>query len=87
MKIISDLHMHSTYSDGFWTVQEIFQEAKKRGLKQISITDHNVINAIEEAKKISKNENIEFIPGVELDVKTKINENIIHNHILAYRNF
>ena len=36
-----DLHAHTVYSDGDWTIEEILTTAKREGLDFISITDHN----------------------------------------------
>jgi len=36
-----DLHIHSTYSDGTKTVEEILEQVLSLGLSQFSITDHN----------------------------------------------
>jgi DNA polymerase (family X) len=38
--VISDLQMHSTYSDGIHTISEMAETAKKLGRKYIAITDH-----------------------------------------------
>ena len=35
-----DLHMHTTYSDGKNTIEEMVQTAIEIGLKKIAITDH-----------------------------------------------
>ena len=43
-----DLHIHSIYSDGSCTVQEILQEAQKKKLEVISITDHDKVDAYKE---------------------------------------
>ena len=48
-----DLHIHSNHSDGTNTVKEILQEAQKRKLEVISITDHDSISAYEELEKIN----------------------------------
>jgi len=40
-QIRGDLHVHSTWSDGSATIEEMAGEAKKRGLKYIAITDHS----------------------------------------------
>ena len=40
-QIRGDLHVHSTWSDGLATIEEMAAEAKKRGLKYIAITDHS----------------------------------------------
>jgi DNA polymerase (family 10) len=39
--IRGDLHMHSTWSDGVATIEEMALAAKKRGLKYVAITDHS----------------------------------------------
>lgn len=72
-----DLHMHSTYSDGTSSVEEIVEEAKNLGLKQIAITDHNIIKGSIEASKISE---VDFIIGTELSVDYKGKE----VHLLGY---
>lgn len=46
-----DLHMHTTYSDGQKTVKELLLEAEQKGLKTISITDHDTCKAYDELKK------------------------------------
>lgn len=39
--IKGDLHMHSTYSDGVASIQQMAEEAYARGLQYIVITDHS----------------------------------------------
>lgn len=39
--IIADLHMHTTWSDGKLSVQEMAEAAQRRGRKYIVITDHS----------------------------------------------
>jgi hypothetical protein len=41
------LHIHSRYSDGSGTMRKIIKAAKKAGLDYIVITDHNVLQAME----------------------------------------
>jgi DNA polymerase (family 10) len=38
--IETDYHLHSKYSDGSGTIEQLAEEAKRRGLKTIVITDH-----------------------------------------------
>lgn len=40
-QIISDLHMHTTWSDGKLSVLDMAQAAQKRGYQYIAITDHS----------------------------------------------
>ncbi len=39
--ILSDLHMHTTWSDGTLSIREMAEIARSRGLKYIVITDHS----------------------------------------------
>ncbi|MDY7031470.1 MAG: PHP domain-containing protein [Thermodesulfobacteriota bacterium] len=67
MKI--DLHIHSKdCSDGRKTLQEIFEEAKKRNIHLISITDHDSLDCQELAEALAKQYNIKYISGLELNV-------------------
>ncbi len=47
-----DLHIHTTYSDGSYSVKEILQEAQERKLEIISITDHDCIDAYQELNSL-----------------------------------
>ncbi len=39
--IRGDLHMHTTWSDGKYTAEEMVEAARKRGYKYVAITDHS----------------------------------------------
>lgn len=76
-----DLHVHSNYSDDAdLTPQELIEIAMDRGLAAISITDHNLTDAISEALELVEDNNLEIIPGIEFD--TNYGDNILH--ILGY---
>jgi len=44
MKIIADYHMHTKFSDGLCTIEEMVKVAKEKGLEEIAITDHGFFN-------------------------------------------
>lgn len=45
-----DLHMHSRYSeDGGFTPSELVGECAKKGIRMMSVTDHNCAKANKEA--------------------------------------
>jgi predicted metal-dependent phosphoesterase TrpH len=67
MKI--DLHIHTrTGSDGAFSMEEVFREAKKRNIDFMSITDHDSIEHQEKAVALAEEYGIEYITGVELNV-------------------
>lgn len=76
-----DLHMHTIYSDGSKTVQEILKMCEERKLEYISITDHNNCGAYyDENLKNNKVFKGIIIKGCELNAEFQ-NRSI---EILAY---
>jgi len=69
-----DLHIHTkNCSDGNLTIEEIFQEAKRRDIDLMSITDHDSIDCQERAVALAKEYGIAYITGVELNVTFSYN--------------
>lgn len=62
-----DLHIHTTSSDGRYTPEEVITNARARGLKAISIADHDTVDAYSGGKifEFAKKEGIELVPGIE----------------------
>jgi 3',5'-nucleoside bisphosphate phosphatase len=73
----ADLHLHTQSSDGSDSASEILKEAKRLNLKMISITDHDSVGSVKEAKNIGDQENIKVISGVEFSVEHKTDMHII----------
>ena len=69
MVIMIDLHTHSNASDGDYSPAQLIQEAKKRGLTAIALTDHDTLGGLESAKDEAQAAGIRFIPGVEISIK------------------
>jgi predicted metal-dependent phosphoesterase TrpH len=63
---VIDLHMHSTSSDGEWRPTAVVNEAVRRKLTAIALTDHDTIGGIAEARRAAKDTSLRVIPGVEL---------------------
>lgn len=64
-----DLHIHSTNSDGEYSVKEILEIAEKKGINTISFCDHNVLGAYEELKNmnVKKYYKGKIITGIEFN--------------------
>lgn len=75
-----DLHLHTYYSDGFYSPSQVVMKAKENGLNIISIVDHDTTEGLEEAIETGKELGVEVIPGIELS--SNINGTDIH--ILGY---
>jgi DNA polymerase (family 10) len=83
--IISELHSHSTWSDGKLTIREMAEAAQKHGYKLLAITDHtNSLGIVqgmspedvrEQRKEIEAlakelGDNIHIIQGAEVEIKS-----------------
>jgi len=62
----TDLHTHSHYSDGQLSPKELVQLAKRKGIKNLALTDHNTVKGIDEAIKEGKKIGVNIIPGIEM---------------------
>lgn len=60
-----DLHLHTTYSDGCLSPADLVQKSYEKGLKVISVTDHDTDQGFYDAKEKSKKLNITVVPGIE----------------------
>jgi len=64
-----DLHIHTkTGSDGNLDIAEVFEEAARRGIGFISITDHDSIECQERAIALAAEHGMIYLTGVELNV-------------------
>jgi len=61
-----DLHIHSTYSDGTFSPQEIVAAAQQRGIRVLSITDHDTMSAYPEVIGVGARHQVEVVPGIEI---------------------
>ena len=75
-----NMHIHSIGSDGVLSGIEIVKLAQKKGLKIISITDHDSVSEVQSAIDYSKKTDVQVITGVELSADYP--EGICH--ILGY---
>jgi 3',5'-nucleoside bisphosphate phosphatase len=79
-----DLHLHTTHSDGNYTVGQLVEKAIELKLTHIAITDHDTTAGIAEAIEIA-GDRIQVIPGIEINTIGEAEDGTKHDvHILGY---
>ena len=76
----ADLHLHTFFSDGTFTPEELVLHAQNKGLACIALTDHDTVEGCERAARACAAVQMEFIPGAELTAEQDDTE----VHILGY---
>jgi predicted metal-dependent phosphoesterase TrpH len=80
MAPIADLHIHTYFSDGASSPQEVVDDALAAGLSCIAITDHDIVQGVAPAIEAALPHALEVVPGIELSSEFE-NCDI---HILGY---
>ena len=76
----ADLHLHTLFSDGTSSPDELIEEAQKEGIDCLSIADHDTVMGIEPALEYARKKGAEILSGIELTAEYN-NQEI---HILGY---
>lgn len=76
----TDLHCHSTFSDGTLTPSELIDIAAQKKLVGMALTDHDTVEGLDELIQAGHDQQIRTITGVELSA----NYGDIPVHILGY---
>jgi predicted metal-dependent phosphoesterase TrpH len=77
---LTDLHLHTTASDGRLSPSELVDEAQRAGLAVMAVTDHDTIAAVEGVQQLARTRGIEAIAGIEVTAV----ENQRDIHVLGY---
>ena len=81
MTALVDLHLHTTASDGRLTPTQLVELVVSRGLRVISISDHDSTEGLAEAFQVARSyPELTLIPGIELSTDIPRNE----IHLLGY---
>jgi len=74
-----DLHLHTTFSDGTYTPEEIVELARRSGLSAIAITDHDTLAGIAPTR-LAAGTSLDVVSGVEITAEFRGRE----LHLLGY---
>ena len=78
--MFADLHLHTNFSDGTYTPEELASHGKRLGLVAMALTDHDTVEGCARMAVACKAAGIEFIAGTELTAEHDGNE----LHFLGY---
>ncbi len=78
--MFADLHLHTNFSDGTYSPEELVAQAVKKDLAAIALTDHDTVEGCDRAARACEAAGFEFISGTELTAEQNGNE----LHILGY---
>ncbi|MCM8789582.1 MAG: PHP domain-containing protein [Candidatus Omnitrophica bacterium] len=81
----ADLHLHTNFSDGSYTVEELIAQSLKNNLSVISITDHDTVDGIKPAMEVAEGF-LEVLSGIELSAEYGGKELHILGYLIDYEN-
>jgi predicted metal-dependent phosphoesterase TrpH len=79
-KRFADLHLHTSFSDGTFTPEELARRGGSLGFAALALTDHDTLEGCDRMAAACRAEGIKFIAGTELTAELKGTE----VHVLGY---
>ena len=76
----ADLHLHTRFSDGTFSPEELVLHAQNHGLACIALTDHDTVEGCAPTAAACAAVKMEFIPGTELTAE----QDDVEVHVLGY---
>ena len=78
--MFADLHLHTIFSDGTYTPEELAGRARQLALAAIAVTDHDTVEGCDRMSAACQQAGLEFVPATELTAEFDDNE----LHLLGY---
>ncbi len=78
--MFADLHLHTSFSDGTYSPEELASLGRRHGLAAMALTDHDTVEGCARMAAACGKEDIEFISGTELTAESGGQE----LHLLGY---
>ena len=78
--MFADLHLHTYFSDGTYSPEEVAALAQQHGLKAVALTDHDTVEGCARMAAACQSSGVEFIPAAELTAEVSGHE----IHFLGY---
>jgi len=78
--MFADLHLHTNFSDGTYTPEELAGHAQRCGFRAVALTDHDTVDGCARMAASCESAGLEFIPAAELTTEMGGHE----VHVLGY---
>jgi hypothetical protein len=78
--MFADLHLHTRFSDGTWSPEELVSQGRSHGLAALALTDHDTVEGCAPMAQACAAAGLEFLAGTELTAQHTGDE----IHILGY---
>lgn len=78
--MFADLHLHTSFSDGTYSPEQLASEARRFELSAVALTDHDTVEGCPRMRIACEQQGIEFIPASELTAEMEGSE----IHLLGY---
>lgn len=64
-----DLQLHTTYSDGRWSAEELFDYLALEGFGLVAVTDHDRVDTVASIQQLGTQKQVPVLPAVEISAQ------------------
>ncbi len=64
-----DLQMHTTYSDGRWSAEQLFEYLAEAGFGLVAVTDHDRVDTVESIQHLGTQKQVPVLAAVEISAQ------------------
>lgn len=64
-----DLQMHTTYSDGRWSANQLFDYLAQEGFGLVAVTDHDRVDTVASIQRLGIQKHVNVLPAVEISAE------------------
>ncbi|MDO8662032.1 MAG: PHP domain-containing protein [Candidatus Omnitrophota bacterium] len=82
----ADLHLHTLFSDGTYTPEELVSQSLKAGLSAIAVVDHDTVEGVSPTIAEAKDQALEVLAGIELSAAYEDKEIHILGYLIDHQN-
>src|ERR1043166_5444102 len=84
--MFADLHLHTSFSDGTYSPEELTSHGQRYGFSALALTDHDTLEGCARMAEAFRAAGMEFISGTELTAEEEGNELPILGYLMGPSN-